>query len=146
MPTLLFAFRQFQLQPAGVRLSPFSELLFLESELMNKRIFFAYFIPTIGIAFIFGYLVAAPLRGGLIAALQPILTTPAAAAAVIAAAVTFLVGLLTLTIGARQVLAAQTSADAAMMTAANAGTRALATFALIGLRICVTPCRNIIRL
>ncbi len=91
----------------------------------NRSRFFAAMVAAVA-GFAVGYFVAAPLRGGLIAALQPILTTPAAAAAVIAAAVTLLVGLLTLTIGARQVRAAQTSADAAMMTAANAGTRALA--------------------
>jgi hypothetical protein len=94
----------------------------------NRSWFFAAMVAIA--AFVVGYFVAVPLRGGLITALQPILTTPAAAAAVIAAAVTLLVGLLTLTIGARQVRATQTSADAAMMTAANAGTRALASVRL----------------
>lgn len=82
------------------------------------------------IGFVAGYFFAAPLRGGLIVALQQILTTPAAAAALIAAGVTFIVGLvsplLTFLIGSKQATNARISADAAMMTAKYTGTRALA--------------------
>ena len=55
--------------------------------------FFAVSVPTLVIGFLLGYLVAAPLRGGLIAALQKILGSPAAAAALIAAGVALIVGL-----------------------------------------------------
>jgi hypothetical protein len=86
------------------------------------------------ISFMVGYFVAAPLRGGLIVALQPILSTPTAAAALIVAALSMtasLLGLLiTYQLGSKQVEIAKIAADAAMMNAKHAGTRALATVRL----------------
>jgi hypothetical protein len=86
------------------------------------------------ISFIAGYFVAAPLRGGLIVALQPILTTPTAAAALIVAALSMIASLFSLFItyqlGSKQVETAKIAADASMMNAKHAGTRALANVRL----------------
>ncbi|MCA6099179.1 hypothetical protein [Bradyrhizobium australafricanum] len=91
-------------------------------------------IGAVAVSFFAGYFAAAPLRGGLIIALQPILTTPSSAAALIAALVALIVGLvspiITYKMGSKQAAIAKTAADAAMMTAKQAGTRALANVRL----------------
>jgi len=73
---------------------------------MSKAAALAVSVTAAVISFIAGYFIAAPLRGGLIAALQPILITPTAAAALIVAAFSI------------------------MMNAKHAGTRALANVRL----------------
>ena len=115
---------------------------------MTQRTFFAISIPTLAIGFLVGYFVAAPLRGGLVTALQPMLTNPSSVVALIAASVALLVGLigpsLAFIVNSKQVAVAKTSADAAktsgdaakasadadMMNANYAGTRALANVRL----------------
>lgn len=96
----------------------------------TKFLYSCGLLGAVAIGFVTGYLFATPLRGGLVAALQQILTTPASAAALIAAGVALIVGLvsplLTYMIGSKQAANARISADAAMMTAKYAGTRALA--------------------
>jgi hypothetical protein len=86
------------------------------------------------ISFIVGYFVAAPLRGGLIVALQPVLSTPTAAVALIVAALSMIASVLSLLttykLGSKQVEIAKIAADAAMMNAKHAGTRALANVRL----------------
>lgn len=85
------------------------------------------------VGFSVGYIIAEPLRGGLVTALQPILANPIATTALITAMIALLVGLLGFIGNWRQVNvakiaaeSAKTSADAAMMSAKYAGTRALA--------------------
>ncbi len=96
----------------------------------TKLTYFFGLLGALAIGLATGYLLATPLRGGLVAALQQILATPASAAALIAAGVALIVGLvsplLTYIIGSKQAANARISADAAMMTAEYAGTRALA--------------------
>jgi hypothetical protein len=108
---------------------------------MTKVAIFAVFIVALVIGILIGCFEAAPLRGGLVAALRTMLTNPLATAALIAAAIALLVGLLGFIGTWRQVNvakdaahaakisaeAAKTSADAAMMNANYAGTRALAS-------------------
>jgi len=101
---------------------------------MSKAAALAVSVTAAVISFIAGYFIAAPLRGGLIAALQPILITPTAAAALIVAAFSIIVSLLSLVVtysmGSRQIETAKIAADAAMMNAKHAGTRALANVRL----------------
>jgi hypothetical protein len=104
---------------------------------MARAAGFVVLIGALSVGFVAGYFVAAPLRGGLIAALQAILITPVAAAALVAAGVAFIGGLVspivTYKIGSNQAKIAKasadamkTSADTAMVTAKSAGTRTLA--------------------
>jgi hypothetical protein len=104
---------------------------------MSKLTFFVLLISALAIGFAAGHFVAEPLRGGLLVALQPLLSNPAA---LIASSVALLVGLLAFIANWRQstvakrsadaantsAQAAKTSADAAMMNANYAGTRTLA--------------------
>jgi hypothetical protein len=100
---------------------------------MTKTSIFILLVGAV-VGFLGGYFVAEPLRGGLIAALQPILTNPASAAALIAAFLAFIAGvggpLVAFFIGSKQAKAAQTSADAALNSANSAGARALANVRL----------------
>jgi membrane protein DedA with SNARE-associated domain len=68
--------------------------------------FLKFAAPILLIGFVAGYFIAAPLRGGLVAALQTILTTPASAAALIAAILAFVAGvggpIVSYLIGAKQ--------------------------------------------
>jgi hypothetical protein len=101
---------------------------------MSKAASLAVLVTAAVISFIAGFFIAAPLRGGLIAALQPILITPTAAAALIVAAFSMFASLLSLVVtyrmGSKQIETAKIVADAAMMNAKHAGTRALANVRL----------------
>jgi hypothetical protein len=104
---------------------------------MTKSKVFTVCICALLLGFLLGYFVAAPLRGGLLAALRPLLENPAA---LVASGVALLIGIAGFIVNWRQgnvakrsADAANTSAEAARKTAEYAGTRALANVRIVWL-------------